>query len=551
MTSMLATAEPSWRRETSVIIIGSGAAGLAAAVRLADAQVPAVVLTRATEPGESATDWAQGGLAAVFDAEDSANSHVVDTLIAGAGLCEPAAVRTLVDAAPQVIGRLIELGADFDRTIDGVGFDLHLEGGHSARRILHARGDGSGHEVEKTLVDTLRSRLDRSGCSVRLRTGLRAIDVLTDVHGHAAGIRVRDSAGHIGELLAPSVVLATGGAGQAWTLTSNPSVATGDGLAMAWRAGAVLRDLEFVQFHPTVLHVPRSGGRDVLVSEAVRGEGAILIDHAGEPVMAGVHPLADLAPRDVVASTMYARMLASGEDCLLLDARHFGQQMWETKFPGILQLLRERGVDPVVDPIPVRPGAHYFCGGVAADMDGVTGVPGLYAIGEVASTGVQGANRLASNSMPEALVMGDRLGGKLANFGPGPSPVPITRPTSPIIASSARAQINEIMDVKVGVLRDAGRLGEAINELAELPVVSEADPGACDEDCLDATALATVGSLIARAALERTESRGAHRRADYPESSANWEVHLCLIGGVGGHVQTVREPIGEDMSAVV
>lgn len=542
---LLATPESTWRRSTGVVVVGSGAAGLAVAVHLAEAGVPAILLTRATDPAESATDWAQGGLAAVWDAADTVESHVADTLAAGAGLCDPVAVRTLVDSAPEAIRRLVDLGARFDRA--GGDYDLHLEGGHSARRILHARGDGSGREVERTLLAALRRRLDRPGCSVRLRTGLRALDVLTDAHGAARGVRVRDGAGTVGDLLAPTVVLATGGAGQAWTLTSNPSVATGDGLAMAWRAGAVVRDVEFTQFHPTVLHrragQPRTGGRDVLVSEAVRGEGAVLVDHTGRRVTDGVHPAGDLAPRDVVSAAMHAHMRATGEESLLLDARHFGAAAWESKFPGILAMLRERGVDPVREPVPVRPGAHYLCGGVAADMEGRTSVPGLFAIGEVAATGVQGANRLASNSVPEALVMGDRLGRWLRGLALGAPGGPAPRPALPLTAAAGRIRVNELMDAHAGVLREAAGLDAAVSGLADLDTTQ-----ALDDAALDATAVHTTALLVAHAAREREESRGAHRRADHPGSSPAWEVHVCLQAGPAG-IRVSREPAGQAYSA--
>lgn len=551
-TGQLATPAPTWWRETGVVIIGSGAAGLTAAVHLAEADIPAVLLTRATDPAESATDWAQGGLAAVWDSTDTTDSHITDTLTAGAGLCDPAAVRTLVEAAPGVIRRLVDLGADFDRAGEGRDtYDLHLEGGHSARRILHARGDGSGREVERTLLQALRRRLDQPGCSVRLRTGLRAIDILTDRHGAACGVRVFDGAGAIGDLSAPTVILATGGTGQAWTLTSNPDVATGDGLAMAWRAGAAVRDIEFTQFHPTILHrragQPRTGGRDVLISEAVRGEGAVLLDHAGHRVMAGVHPLADLAPRDVVSAAMHAHMAATGEEHLLLDARHFGAGAWAEKFPGILTMLRERGVDPVNEPIPVRPGAHYLCGGVAADMTGRTTVPGLFAIGEVAATGAQGANRLASNSVPEALVMGDRLGRWLRGLPQETPGRPAERPLVPLADSAGRVRINELMDTHVGVLREAAGLDAAIAELEVLP-----GTGVLDDAALDTTAIHTTALLVAHAARERTESRGAHRRSDHPETTPAWEMHLCLQAGPSG-MRISREPVdrGRTVAALV
>ncbi|NLT28851.1 MAG: FAD-binding protein, partial [Propionibacterium sp.] len=371
---------------------------MAAAVHLAEARVPTVLITRAGVR-DSATDWAQGGLAAVWAADDTVDLHVADTLVAGAGLCEPDTVRELAVRAPAAIRRLIDLGARFDRAGDD--YDLHLEGGHHRRRILHA-GDYSGAEVMRTLTGAVARALAAPDPTLSVREDVRALDVLTDPSGAAYGVRVLDDDGRVADLYASAVVLATGGIGQLWRGTSNPAVATGDGIAMAWRAGAVLRDMEFVQFHPTVLAVP--GERGVLISEAVRGEGAVLIDHAGQPVMAGVHPLADLAPRDVVSATMHAHLQRTGEPHLFLDGTGLGAEVWRSHFPTIRQMCREHGIDPVTDPIPVQPGAHYLCGGVAADLTGRTSVPGLYAVGEVAGTGLHGANRLASNSVPEALV---------------------------------------------------------------------------------------------------------------------------------------------------
>ncbi|SDB80083.1 L-aspartate oxidase [Raineyella antarctica] len=553
------TPAPAWRRETGVVIVGSGAAGLSAAVHLAAAGVPAVLLTRAGLT-DSSTDWAQGGLAAVWAQDDSATCHVEDTLVAGAGLCEPAAVRQLVEAAPAAIRRLVTLGAQFDRDADG-SYDLHLEGGHHARRILHAGGDASGHEVERALSDALRRAVTTPGSSVEVVEQMRAVDVLTDPAGRARGVRVRQHDGTIGEWLAPAVVMASGGMGQVWPLTTNPAVATGDGLAMAYRAGAELRDLEFVQFHPTVLWIDPAdripGDRGVLVSEAVRGEGAVIIDHAGTRVMADRHPLADLAPRDVVSATMQAHMAGTGEPHLFLDGRCFGETTWQERFPSILRMCRERGIDPVTEPIPVRPGAHYLCGGIAADLDGRTTVPGLYAVGEVAGTGVQGANRLASNSVTEALVAGDRVGALLAAAATGRGGVPATdlapgpdhrragsaRPVpAGTVDPAHREELRTIMDRGVEVSRTAEALSSALEALAGLPGTD----APLDDEVLDMTNMHTVAVLVATAALARTESRGCHRRADHPAPAELWQRHLHLSLGPGTGPRVVSRPLGED-----
>lgn len=524
-----------WQRRTGVVIVGSGAAGLSAALHLAYAGVPAVLLTRA-EITDSATDWAQGGLAAAWSPQDSVEAHVADTLAAGAGLNRPDAVRELVEQAPAAISRLIALGAGFDTDEHG-DYDLHLEGGHHARRILHAGGDASGHEVVVTLADALMASVRKSS-SVRVVTGQRAVDVLTDRRGRACGVRVQEPDGTIGEWRAPAVVLASGGIGQAWPLTTNPAVATGDGVAMALRAGAELRDMEFVQFHPTILAVPnpsrRPGDRGVLVSEAVRGEGATLIDHEGVRIMEGVHPLGDLAPRDVVSAAIEAHLTRTGEPHVFLDATGFGERTWAKSFPTILRLCRERGVDPVNEPIPVHPAAHYLCGGVAADLDGVTSVPALYAVGEVAATGVQGANRLASNSVTEALVAGDRVGALLSAAELPRVGEPVTRTGVP--ARGEVAMIRRVMHDAVGVVRTEGGLRDALRTLGGLPLTGD----------LDAANLHAVATAVATAALGRTESRGCHRRADHPGACDAWIRHQSLALDDRGELVLGTQPLRTD-----
>ena len=401
------------------MVVGSGAAGLAAA--LAVRPVRSALIVTKGELAAGSTAWAQGGLAAVLDPTDSLENHVRDTLIAGAGLCDEAVVRELVAEAPTAIRYLMRLGAAFDPAgHDGDGPALGREGGHSHRRIVHSGGDRSGAEVQRTL--------DQSALAAGVEVLERAfaLDAIVgtspDGQRQAAGLRVAmldadGSVASVGVVRARAVVLATGGYGQAFASTSNPPAVTGDGVAIALRAGLEVSDVEFVQFHPTVMWSgPDAAGQQALVSEAVRGEGAILFDGAGRRVMAGVHPQEDLAPRDVVAAAI-SRTMAEAPggvgDHVYLDATAMGERFYE-RFPSITAACRSIGVDPARQRIPVAPAAHYACGGVPAKLDGTTALPGLYAVGEVSCTGVHGANRLASNSLTESVVAGTRLGRDLA-----------------------------------------------------------------------------------------------------------------------------------------
>jgi L-aspartate oxidase len=545
------TTTPVWSDETDVILVGTGAAGLAAAVRLLDAGRRVTVITK-TEPGDGSTAWAQGGLAAVIGTGDTVDSHIEDTLVAGVGLCERGAVTELVNAAPPMIRRLIDLGAHFDLDRDGR-IALGLEGGHHARRIVHAGGDASGAEVARTLAAALATRAESAPSGdFRLRAGSTVVDLRSDGR-RVTGVRLIDRDGAVGEIVASAVVLATGGIGQAWDATTNPATATGDGLALAIRAGALLRDVEFTQFHPTVLAVPeafrRPGDRGVLISEAVRGEGAVLVDRNGELIMKGRHPLADLAPRDVVSAAIHEQLMASGDDHLFLDGTGLGQRVWREHFPSILMLCRARGVDPIAEPIPIRPAEHYSCGGVLATLDGRTSMPGLYAVGETASTGVQGANRLASNSLTEALIAGDRVGSRLAArlptaqrragglTGPGaPKIVPDDRGYA--IAAEHRDSIATAVGAGAGILRDEAGLGVLLKSLDGMPVLDHARSAAD----VEATNLHTIGSLVAAAALHRTESRGCHRRSDHPQPQRRWERHTLLrLGPDGLEISTQRK----------
>ncbi len=413
----LAAPAPTWERDVDVVVLGSGAAGLSAA--LAARPVRSVLVVTKDILSAGSTAWAQGGLAGVLAPDDSLEDHVRDTLAAGAGLCDEAVVRELVEEAPKSIRYLMRLGAAFD---PGEGSDVALtrEGGHSHRRIVHSGGDQSGAEVQRTLDESA------LGAGVQVLSRAFALDLVMGRTGagdpQVAGVRIAeiDAEGEIlsvGVVTARAVVIACGGYGQVFASTSNPPAVTGDGVAMALRAGLSVTDVEFVQFHPTVLwRGPGARGQQALVSEAVRGEGAILYDAAGERVMKGVHPEEDLAPRDVVAAAITRRMAeapAGVDDHVFLDATHMGERFYE-RFPSITAACREIGIDPARDRIPVAPASHYACGGIRAGLDGVTAVRGLYAVGEVACTGVHGANRLASNSLTESVVAGTRVGRDLA-----------------------------------------------------------------------------------------------------------------------------------------
>ncbi|WP_241037559.1 L-aspartate oxidase [Blastococcus litoris] len=527
-----------WSRATDVVVVGTGAAGLMAAVALADAGRAVTVVTKGAL-GDGSTAWAQGGLAAVLGADDDAELHVRDTLVAGAGLCDEEAVRTLVEEAPLAVALLRELGARLD--LDRYGRPaLTREGGHSRDRIVHAGGDASGAEVTRTLGDALRAR----GVEVLERTV--ALDALLTRDGRIAGLRVaRIENGALvdaGDLRSPAVVLATGGFGQLYAASSNPAGATGDGLALALRAGAEVADVEMVQFHPTVLWTgPAARGQQVLVSEAVRGEGAVLVDAGGRRIMLGAHPLADLAPRDVVSATIAAHLRATGADCVFLDATHLGADAVAHRFPGITAACAAAGFDLGREPVPVAPAAHYTCGGVVADLDGRTTVPGLFAVGEVACTGVQGANRLASNSITEGLVAARRCAALLAAELPGGGePAPATGAPA-AIDPSVRTGIAAAATRNAGVVRDAAGLAELAGLLCAAPRVG-AD-AVLDVTAVETTALHTVATLLAAAAGARTESRGCHRRLDAPETRPEWQVRLVHRIDRTGLVHTRTQPV--------
>lgn len=547
LPSKLAAPAATWERDVDVVVLGSGASGLAAALAMRPQRSVLVVTKDVLAAGSTA--WAQGGLAAVLDPTDSVDDHVRDTLEAGAGLCDEQAVRTLVTEAPAAIRRLVELGAVFDPDESGE-VALTMEGGHSHRRIVHAGGDQSGAEVQRTLDAAA------VAAGVELLEHAFALDLVTGRNDQgrrqAAGVRVALLDEHgatqsVGVVTARAVVLATGGYGQVFGSTSNPPAVTGDGLALALRAGLAARDVEFVQFHPSVLWVgPDARGQQALVSEAVRGEGAILFDGLGRRVMEGVHPLEDLAPRDVVAAAISRRMAeAPGGvgDHVFLDATHLGEEFYE-RFPSITASCRAIGVDPAHERIPVAPAAHYACGGVPADLDGVTEMVGLYAIGEVACTGVHGANRLASNSVTEGVVAGMRLGAALAASVPAPVDVGSDAGRSfdaPLRNPAQRVEMRSIMSSQVGVLRTPAGMAGAIRQLEALAETSSYGVTG-SRASWEATNMLTVAAAVATAAITRTESRGCHRRDDHPTARDAWLTHLDVRLTIDGGLAVTGIP---------
>jgi L-aspartate oxidase len=519
----LAAPAPGWTTRADVVVIGSGIAGLTAALRLYG-RVDRILVVTKDVLNAGSTQWAQGGIAAALGPGDTPEQHEHDTLVAGAGACDREAVRILVNEGPAAVHELIEWGAVFDRQ-DGV-LSLTREGGHHRDRIAHAGGDATGAEIQRALAAAVERAPD-----IEVIQHALAVDLLPAADGGVAGVTVHvlgeGQVDGVGQVLCRAVVLASGGLGQVFSQSTNPPVSTGDGMALALRAGASLRDLEFVQFHPTVMWLgPDSQGQQPLVSEAVRGEGAFLVDWEGNRVMAGVHPLADLAPRDVVAKAITRRMNDTGRPHLWLDARHLGAAFWESRFPTILATARSHGVDPVTELIPVAPAQHYASGGVATDLWGRAGVPGLYATGEVACSGVHGANRLASNSLLEGLVFSRRI----AQVLPGElrawqEPVADRRRPG-LVPGAVRRHAQQVMTAEVGVLRSADGLKSAVADVGALLTEPGGDPG---PDSWETSNVLTVSRALAEAAAMREETRGSHWREDHPErDDARWAGHVDL-----------------------
>lgn len=504
-----------WEARADLVVVGGGVAGLTAARTAAERGLRVLVVSKGG-PTDTATQYAQGGIAVVGDPRtDSVDSHTGDTVVAGVGLCDEAAVRSIVSDGREALAALTALGAVFDVGSDGA-VSRTREGGHSTRRIVHAGGDATGAEVQRAL----------NAAGMPVLFGAAAARVTTDRRG-VTGLMVLADRG-LGVVHAPAVALATGGVGQLYSCSTNPEGATADGVALALEAGAAVADLEFVQFHPTVLFAPGGVGRRPLISEAVRGEGARLVDADGRAVTAGVHPQGDLAPRDVVSRAIARRLREDGTDHVYLDARHLTG--FAARFPTVTAACLAAGIDPAEQLIPVAPAAHYSCGGVITDVHGRTGVPGLYAVGEVARTGLHGANRLASNSLLEGLVVGERVGRAAAERVD--TVVEATDLLLPFRRWTPRERVQELMTAHASVVRDGDGLGGAADELAA-GSIAVAGTGRALED----TALTVAASALVLAASARRESRGCHTRVDFPDPSDDFRCSIPVRIGRNGELE--------------
>lgn len=524
------------------LVIGSGLAGLSAALRLAgDGKVLVVTKRRA---GDNSTAYAQGGIASVMSSDDSFERHVEDTLAAGAGLCEEGAVRSVVQDGPHAVERLVSFGVHFDQTGDH--YDLAREGGHTARRILHAR-DTTGREIDRAL----RERVQQTP-GIELWSDHVVVDLITlkklgrGNHDRCVGAYILDARnGEVITVRAKTTLLATGGSGKVYLYTSNPDVATGDGVAMAFRAGAHIANMEFMQFHPTCLYHPRA--KSFLISEALRGEGGILRLIDGTPLMRDVHPMADLAPRDIVARAIDRDMKRSGDDYVTLDMTGLDPAFVATRFPHIHTACLALGIDMTKTPIPVVPAAHYLCGGVKTDLQGSTTLAGLWAAGETACTGLHGANRLASNGLLEAAVMGERASSGMAAYAREVSsdvPVPewdlgsASDVDEAVVVSHNWDELRRTMWNYVGIVRSDKRLQRAMTRVLMLDeeIREYYWNVRLTYDLLELRNLATVARLMVASAQHRRESRGLHYNIDTPTSSDAWRRQTLLRRGPRGSI---------------
>ncbi|ASC69292.1 L-aspartate oxidase [Halomicronema hongdechloris C2206] len=539
-----------------MLVIGSGAAGLYAALSLPQ-RLRVCLITKDTLD-RSASDWAQGGIAAAIAPDDSVHLHIADTLQAGGGLCDPDAVRQLAEHASDCIAHLVDLGVAFDR--DNGQLALTLEAAHSRRRVLHA-ADTTGHAVISTLVHTVLARPN-----ITILEQAFIIDLWLDSAGHCLGV-LSLYQGNLHWFRAAATVLATGGGGQVFAQTTNPPASTGDGVAMAWRAGALLRDLEFVQFHPTALTLPKAPR--FLISEAVRGEGAHLIDHSGHRFAFDYHPQGELAPRDIVSRAIFSHLQAQKNETgvVWLDLRPIPTDRLQQRFPNILKVCRQWGLDPLQERIPVSPAAHYWMGGIWTDLTSATSCSGLYALGETASTGVHGANRLASNSLLECLVYGAQLRTipihAIAAVA-WSSPVPLSPLELPSIDWLAwRAALTQLLWQTAGICRHQDRLAPAIDRVTQwqtqlaqhplsqlietlTPATSYQLPETLSENTLrqwgELRNLLDSAWLILKSAAFRQESRGGHYRTDFPHTEVSWRTHTLVQGTRWWRSQPIMDP---------
>lgn len=503
------------------LVIGSGIAGLYTALELSKSG-PVILITKSAL-SESNTTYAQGGIAAAIGSHDSPELHYEDTIMAGAGLCSSEAVLTLVHEGPDRVKHLIELGVPFDRS----GYNeiaLTREAAHSRRRILHADGDATGREISRSLIQKAQA------ANIRIYENHYALALLKHQEKCCGVITIHNEQSQF--FLASAVILCSGGFGQIYGKTTNPKIATGDGMSLAYYAGAVLKDLEFVQFHPTALYLPPAP--PFLISESVRGEGAILLNQKGVRFMPDYHRLAELAPRDIVARAIFTEIEKNG-DCVYLDLSRIEPSTIKGRFPNIYHKCFSYGLDITAKPIPVAPAAHYVMGGVATDLIGRTNIPGLYAAGEVSSTGVHGANRLASNSLLEGLVFGGRIADHLQKCSiviPEPnSEFQICYPelyTNFQSIESDLANLHQITGHYLGIVREEEGLSKAIKQLDLKPLLNLSF--VLKPDYFELQSMYLIANLIAKAALARTESRGGHYRLDYPKPEAKWRKHIEFHG---------------------
>ena len=547
-----------WTATADVIVVGSGVAGLTAALELRRLVNKVLIVTKGTLSSGN-TVWAQGGIAAALDPEDTAEEHLEDTLVAGAGLCSEPAVRALVTEGPGRVRKLMDRGAHFDTQADG-SITLTREGGHHRDRIAHAGGDATGAEISRALV----ARLEAVHADPRIEVieNAMVVDLLTaapDADGrpgpvcgvtlHVIGEGTRDG---VGAALAKAVIVATGGIGQVYLSSTNPASATGDGVAAGLRAGAAIADMEFVQFHPTVLWQGAAArGQQPLISEAVRGEGAHLLNAAGERFMVGRHELAELAPRDIVSRNIVHVMEEEGSENVFLDCRHLGEDFLHERFPTIWDRLDERGINMGTDLIPVAPAQHFHSGGILTELNGRSTLRGLYAVGESACSGVHGANRLASNSLVEGLVFATRASADAAALvadGTLTQEEPVVRPgPASLVPATMRPRIQQAAHKGAGPFRTAEGLESLVEALGTArgrfhtttsPVVM---PQVAEWETSNVLACA---SLISEAALAREESRGGHQRIDFPDTDdVRFKVRLAATLTPDGDLELIKAPL--------